>query len=57
MNDRIDWKEVLADMRAAVRRGADRVEYDVKNDVVRGLRETSQTEGRETPRTITRDEK
>jgi hypothetical protein len=36
----IDWPDVLARIRREVRRGADRVEVDLDNDVVRGVKTT-----------------
>jgi len=41
----IDWPDVLARIRREVRRGADRVEVDVQNDVVLGLRQTGKSHG------------
>jgi len=36
----IDWPDVLARIRREVRRGADRVEVDLDNDIVRGVKTT-----------------
>jgi len=46
----IDWMDVLAEMRRAVSMGADRVELDVENRVVRGNKDicTSTPNDRET---------
>jgi hypothetical protein len=41
----IDWPDVLARIRREVRRGADRVEVDLDNDVVRGVKTTGVSHG------------
>jgi len=43
--DEPDWPDLLARIRKEVRNGADRVEVDVQNDVVLGLRQTGKTHG------------
>jgi len=37
----VSWKDVFARIRTAARNGADRVEWDIDNDIVRGMRQTS----------------
>jgi hypothetical protein len=41
----IDWPDVLARIRKEVRRGADRVEVDLDNDIVRGVKTTGISQG------------
>jgi len=41
----IDWPDVLARIRREVRRGADRVEVDLDNDIVRGVKTTGVSHG------------
>jgi len=41
----VDWPDVLARIRREVRRGADRVEVDLDNDVVRGVKTTGVSHG------------
>jgi len=41
----VDWPDVLARIRRDVRRGADRVEVDLDNDVVRGVKTTGVSHG------------
>lgn len=41
----VDWPDVLARIRREVRRGADRVEVDLDNDIVRGVKTTGVSHG------------
>jgi hypothetical protein len=41
----VDWHDLLSRIRKEVRNGADRVEVDVQNDVVLGLRQTGKSHG------------
>jgi hypothetical protein len=41
----IDWHDMLARIRNAAQRGADRIEIDLDNDLVRGMRVNGTSHG------------